>query len=165
MHHVLKIKPRPKNVWQSPKNPLTHPICISHMWPKCNLEESLCLERSLVHFKTCTLTLSPTKTNWVKRWSKVQVISLIGFQLHWRWFFIIQEMWKTQLTNNNVIISLHFFQEHKGGSLILWIKGVELTSLIHLILKSNLEILKLIIYKDKFLSMTFHLSTQFVWMR
>jgi hypothetical protein len=111
------------------------------------------------------LTISPTRTNRVKRWSKVRVISLIGLQLHWKWFFIIQEMWKTWLTNNDIIISLQNFQKHKGGSLILWIKGVELTSLIHQILKSNLENLNLVIYKDKFLSMTFHLSTQFVWMR
>jgi hypothetical protein len=29
-----------------------------------------------LHFDT--LTLSPTKVNWVKRWSKVQIISFIG---------------------------------------------------------------------------------------
>jgi hypothetical protein len=29
-----------------------------------------------LHFHT--LTLSPTRANWVKRWSKVEIISLIG---------------------------------------------------------------------------------------
>jgi hypothetical protein len=26
-----KIKPHPKNVWQSPKNPLAHPKCEGHL--------------------------------------------------------------------------------------------------------------------------------------
>ncbi len=30
-----EIKPHLKNVWQSPKNPLAHLKCVSHMWPKC----------------------------------------------------------------------------------------------------------------------------------
>jgi hypothetical protein len=27
----FKIKPHQKNVWQSPKNPLAHPKCVSHL--------------------------------------------------------------------------------------------------------------------------------------
>jgi hypothetical protein len=26
-----KIKPYPKNVWQSPENPLAHPKCVNHL--------------------------------------------------------------------------------------------------------------------------------------
>jgi hypothetical protein len=27
----FKIKPHPKNVWQSPKNPFAHPKCVNHL--------------------------------------------------------------------------------------------------------------------------------------
>jgi hypothetical protein len=52
----LEIKLHLKNAWQSFKNPLAHPKHVSHLWPKCNLKESLCLERSLINSKACTLT-------------------------------------------------------------------------------------------------------------
>jgi hypothetical protein len=54
-----KIKPHPKNVWWSFENPLAHPKCINHLWPKCNPKESLCLMKSLMDFKVYTLTLWP----------------------------------------------------------------------------------------------------------
>jgi hypothetical protein len=73
-----KIKPHPKNVWQSFKNPLAHPKCVDHLWLKCNLEEFLYLKRSLMDSKAYTLTLSSTKINCIERWSKVWVISFIG---------------------------------------------------------------------------------------
>jgi hypothetical protein len=75
----FEIKPHPKYVLQSPKNPLAHPKCKGHLWPKCNVEEYVCLESSLMDSKTYILTpwsLSPTRVNWVKRWSKARVISL-----------------------------------------------------------------------------------------
>jgi hypothetical protein len=55
----FEIKPHPKNVWKSPENPLTHPKCVSHLWPKCSPKESLCLKRSLMNSKACILTLWP----------------------------------------------------------------------------------------------------------
>jgi hypothetical protein len=75
----FEIKPRPKNAWPSLENPLTHPKCVNHMRPKCNLKEFLCQEKSWMdslHFNT--LTLSSTRANWVERWLKAWVISLIG---------------------------------------------------------------------------------------
>ncbi len=32
----FEIKLHSKNVWQSPKNPLAHLKCVSHLWPRCN---------------------------------------------------------------------------------------------------------------------------------
>ncbi len=62
-HHryapCLEIKLYPKNSWKSLENLLAHPKCISHLWPKCNLEEFLRLERSLMDSKACTLTPWP----------------------------------------------------------------------------------------------------------
>jgi hypothetical protein len=75
-----KIKLHPKNVWQSFENPLAHPICINHLWPKCSHEEFLCLKKSMLDSKTCifyTLTI-PTRANWVEGWSKARIISFIG---------------------------------------------------------------------------------------
>jgi hypothetical protein len=53
------IEPLSKNASQSLKNPFTHPKCISHLWPKCNLEKSLCLKISLKDSKAYTLTPWP----------------------------------------------------------------------------------------------------------
>jgi hypothetical protein len=86
----LNMKPLSKNAWQSPKKPLTNPKCLSHLWPKCNLEESLCLNIhegfQNLHFNT--LTLSPIRNNWVERWSKVRIISLIKLNYN-SWFFLL----------------------------------------------------------------------------
>jgi len=90
----LKIKPHPKNAWQSFDNPLTHSKCVSHMQLKCNLKEFLCLKKSWMdslHFDT--LAINPTRVNWVERWSKAWVISLIGPMM---WVLFIKEI-KMQL--------------------------------------------------------------------
>jgi hypothetical protein len=75
-----KIKPHPKSVWQNFENPLAHPKCVNHLRPKCNPKEFLCLKISngfqSLHFDI--LTLSPTRANWVERWSKARIIPLIG---------------------------------------------------------------------------------------
>ncbi len=47
----LEIKRHPKNVWQSPKKPFAHPKCISHLSPRWNPEEFLCMEKSLMDSK------------------------------------------------------------------------------------------------------------------
>jgi len=72
----LDIKLHPKNAWQSLENPLAHPKCINHLWPKCSNEESICLKKLLMDFKVYILTLSPTRANWVERWSKAKTTSL-----------------------------------------------------------------------------------------
>jgi hypothetical protein len=55
----FEIKFHPKNVQQCPKNPLAHQKYVSHMWPKCSFEEFICMKRSLMDSKACTLTPWP----------------------------------------------------------------------------------------------------------
>jgi hypothetical protein len=54
-----KIKPHLKNMWQSFENPLAHPKCIRHLWPKCIPKESIYLEIALMDSKAYTLTPWP----------------------------------------------------------------------------------------------------------
>jgi hypothetical protein len=55
----FEIKPNPKNVWQSFENPLAHLKCINLLQPKCSHEEFICLEKSTMDSKACTLTPWP----------------------------------------------------------------------------------------------------------
>jgi hypothetical protein len=97
-----KIKPHSRNVWQILENPLAHPKCIDHLWPKCSLEKFMPGEipngfQSL-HFNT--LTLSPTRANWVERWSQTRVISLIGPMM---WVSSVTDG-EMQFTTRNLVV-------------------------------------------------------------
>jgi len=77
----LKIKHHLKSAKQSLENPLTHPKCVNHLWPKCNHKKFFMPKKipngfQSLHFDT--LTLNPTRANWVKKWSKAWVISFKG---------------------------------------------------------------------------------------
>ncbi len=55
----LEIKLHLKNAWRNPENPLAHPKYVSHLWPKCNFKELLCLKGSQLASKVCILILWP----------------------------------------------------------------------------------------------------------
>jgi hypothetical protein len=61
-NHIFILPPQQlhsKNAWQSFENSLAHSKCVNNLWLRCNVEKSLCLQRSLMNSKVCTLTPWP----------------------------------------------------------------------------------------------------------
>jgi hypothetical protein len=97
-----EIKHYPKNVWQSPKNPLAHPKMHKPYVTKVQSQRISMLGKILDGLQTLhfdTFTQSPIRVNWVERWSKAWVISIIGPMM---WVLSVRDR-KTSLGAHEIV--------------------------------------------------------------